>query len=302
MKQPLISVIIPVYGVEKYIAQCLESVINQTYKNLEIIVVNDGTKDRSADIAKEYAAKDSRIKVYDFKNGGPSVARNRGLEIATGEYISYLDSDDWLDTKMYETLLEAAMKNDADMVKCGIIETNGVTEDKITFSDIKIINNEQNKAFENYLLFLWTVVWNGLYKKELAKKIKFPDNVVYEDNYSSGMFLYLAKKIVVMPFCGNYYRVNYAGISKSGVKKPLDTILAISKLKKDLLALGFVDKKLDWKLSVEFYHFVRGWNDNMYRVVAMHKDLYDYVMSNLDARRKLSFWWMCRKKKLSLTK
>ena len=204
---------------------------------------------------------------------------------------------------MYETLLEAAMKNDADMVKCGIIETNGVTEDKITFSDIKIINNEQNKAFENYFNgILWTVVWNGLYKKELAKKIKFPDNVVYEDNYSSGMFLYLAKKIVVMPFCGNYYRVNYAGISKSGVKKPLDTILAISKLKKDLLALGFVDKKIDWKLSVEFYHFVRGWNDNMYRVVAMHKDLYDYLMSNLDARRKLSFWWMCRKKKLSLTK
>lgn len=300
MKQPLISVIIPVYGVEKYIAQCLESVINQTYKNLEIIVVNDGTKDRSADIAKEYAAKDSRIKVYDFKNGGLSVARNRGLEIATGEYISYLDSDDWLDTKMYETLLEAAMKNDADMVKCGIIETNGVTEDKITFSDIKIINNEQNKAFENYFNgILWTVVWNGLYKKELAKKIKFPDNVVYEDNYSSGMFLYLAKKIVVMPFCGNYYRVNYAGISKSGVKKPLDTILAISKLKKDLLALGFVDKKLDWKLSVEFYHFVRGWNDNMYKVVAMHKDLYEYVMSNIDVRRKITFWWMCRKQNIN---
>lgn len=300
MKQPLISVIIPVYGVEKYIAQCLESVINQTYKNLEIIVVNDGTKDRSADIAKEYAAKDSRIKVYDFKNGGLSVARNRGLEIATGEYISYLDSDDWLDTKMYETLLEAAMKNDADMVKCGIIETNGVTEDKITFSDIKIINNEQNKAFENYFNgILWTVVWNGLYKKELAKKIKFPDNVVYEDNYSSGMFLYLAKKRVVMPFCGNYYRVNYAGISKSGVKKPLDRILAISKLKKDLLALGFVDKKLDWKLSVEFYHFVRGWNDNMYRVVAMHKDLYEYVMSNIDVRRKITFWWMCRKQNIN---
>lgn len=78
MKKPLISVIIPVYGVEKYIAQCLESVISQTYKNLEIIVVNDGTKDRSAEIAKDYAAKDSRIKVYDFKNGGLSVARNRG--------------------------------------------------------------------------------------------------------------------------------------------------------------------------------------------------------------------------------
>ena len=220
MKQPLISVIIAVYGVEKYIAQCLESVINQTYKNLEIIVVNDGTKDRSADIAKEYAAKDSRIKVYDFKNGGLSVARNRGLEIATGEYISYLDSDDWLDTKMYETLLEAAMKNEADMVKCGIIETNGVAEEKITFSDVKIINNEQHKAFENYFNgILWTLAWNGLYKKELAKKVKFPDNVVHEDNYSSGMFLYLAKKVIAMPFCLNYYRVNDAGISKGGSKK-----------------------------------------------------------------------------------
>lgn len=298
MKQPLISVIIPVYGVEKYIAQCLESVINQTYKNLEIIVINDGTKDRSAEIAKEYAAKDSRIKVYDFKNGGLSVARNRGLEIATGEYISYLDSDDWLDTKMYETLLETAMKNEADMVKCGIIETNGAAEEKITFSDVKIINNEQHKAFENYFKgILWTLAWNGLYKRELAKKVKFPDNVVHEDNYSSGMFLYLSKKVLVIPFCGNYYRVNDAGISKGGMKKPLDKILAIIKLKQDLLKLGFADKKLDWKLSVEFYHFVRGWNDDLYRVVAMHKDLYEYVMSNIDVRRKITFWWMCRKMK-----
>lgn len=112
MKQPLISVIIPVYGVEKYISQCLESVINQTYKNLEIIVINDGTKDRSAEIAKKYAAKDSRIKVYDFKNGGVSLARNRGVNLANGEYIAYLDSDDWVDNKFYEVLLKAAMEND----------------------------------------------------------------------------------------------------------------------------------------------------------------------------------------------
>lgn len=300
MKKPLISVIIPVYGVEKYIAQCLESVINQTYKNLEIIVVNDGTKDRSAEIAKKYAAQDSRIKVYDFENGGISVARNRGLEIATGDYISYIDSDDWLDKRMYETLLKSAIQNNADMVKCGIIETNVAKEENFTFSNEKIINNEQHIGFENYFNgMLWTVVWNGLYKRELAKKVKFPDNVVNEDNYSSGIFLYLAKKILVIPFCGNYYRVHDACISKGGVKKPLDKILAISKLKKDLLALGFADKKLDWKLSIEFYHFVRGWNDNMYRVVAMKKDLYEYVMSNIDVRRKITFWRMCRKRNIN---
>lgn len=299
MKHPLISVIIPVYGVEKYIAPCLESVINQKYKNLEIIVINDGTKDRSAEIAKEYAAKDSRIKVYDFDNGGLSVSRNRGLEIATGDYISYIDGDDWIDKSMYEILLEVAMKNDADMVKCGIIETNGVKEENFAFSNTKIITNEKHEAITNYFNgILWTLVWNGLYKKELAKKVKFPVNVVYEDNYSSGMFLYLAKKIITIPFCLNYYRVNYSGISKGGVKKPLDTILAINKLKRDLLEFGFVDKKLDWKLSVELYHFVRGWNENIYKVVAVRKELYEYVISNLDIRRKILFWWMIWKRKL----
>ena len=146
MKQPLISVIIPVYGVEKYISQCLESVINQTYKNLEIIVVNDGTKDRSAEIAKEYAAKDSRIKVYDFKNGGLSVARNRGLEIATGDYISYIDSDDWIDLKLFEVLLDTALTRNVDMVKYGVIETDEFKETRFSFDDAKIILNEREQA------------------------------------------------------------------------------------------------------------------------------------------------------------
>ena len=101
--QPKISVIIPVYGVEKYIRQCLDSVINQTYKNLEIIIVNDGTKDNSMKIVEEYL-DDERIKVINKENGGLSSARNRGMEEATGEYISFVDSDDWLDLKMYEEL------------------------------------------------------------------------------------------------------------------------------------------------------------------------------------------------------
>lgn len=301
MGTPLISVIIPVYGVEKYIAQCLESVINQTYKNLEIIVINDGTKDRSAEIAKEYAAKDSRIKVYDFENGGLSVARNRGLEIASGDYISYIDSDDWIDLKLYEVLIDSALTNNADMVKYGVIETNESKETRFSFDDAKIILNERKQAFDYYFQgMLWTIACNGLYRCDLAKNVKFPENIVHEDNYSSGLFLYFAKKVVSIPFSGYYYRINNTGISKGKVKRPLDKILAISKLKKDLLALGFADKKLDWKLSVEFYHFLRGWNYGMYRVVAMQKNLYEYVMSNLDTRRKISFWRMRWKKKVKL--
>ena len=298
MKQPLISVIIPVYGVEKYISQCLESVINQTYKNLEIIVVNDGTKDRSAEIEKEYAAKDSRMKVYDFENGGVSLARNRGVELANGEYIAYLDSDDWVDKKFYAVLLKAAMVNDADMVKCGFIETDCRSKDIVSFDSDAVELNENNKCFEHYFDgVLWTVPPNALYSIKLAKKVLFPLNLRYEDNYSSGAFLYYAKKVVSLKYAGYYYRINMDGFSKGVMKRPLDKILAISKLKKELMKSGFDDNKLDWKLCVEFYHFVRGWND-LYRVVAMQNDLYEYVMNNLDTRRKISFWWMVWKRRI----
>ena len=298
MKQPLISVIIPVYGVEKYISQCLESVINQTYKNLEIIVVNDGTKDRSAEIAKEYAAKDSRMKVYDFENGGVSLARNRGVELANGEYIAYLDSDDWVDKKFYAVLLKAAMVNDADMVKCGFIETDCRSKDIVSFDSDAVELNENNKCFEHYFDgVLWTVPPNAFYSIKLAKKVLFPLNLRYEDNYSSGAFLYYAKKVVSLKYAGYYYRINMDGFSKGVMKRPLDKILAISKLKKELMKSGFDDNKLDWKLCVEFYHFVRGWND-LYRVVAMQNDLYEYVMNNLDTRRKISFWWMVWKRRI----
>ena len=136
--QPLLSVIIPVYGVEQYIAECLDSVIAQTYKNLEIIVINDGTKDKSAEIAKEYAQKDSRIKVYDFENGGLSVARNRGVSLAKGDYIAFLDSDDWIAHNMYEVLLEQILSNNVDMVKCGFCETDGKKSDAVSYTHLTL--------------------------------------------------------------------------------------------------------------------------------------------------------------------
>ena len=100
----MISVIIPIYNVEKYLTKCIESVINQTYKNLEIILVNDGSTDNSKEIIDKYSSIDSRIKVINKKNGGLSDARNVGIELAKGEYITFLDSDDWIELNMYEKL------------------------------------------------------------------------------------------------------------------------------------------------------------------------------------------------------
>lgn len=211
MCSPLLSVIIPVYGVEKYISQCLESVINQTYKNIEVIVINDGTKDNSAAIAKEYAKRDCRVKVYDFENGGLSVARNRGLDLANGELIAFLDSDDWIAHDMYEMLVNKLILSNADIVKCGFCETDGEVHNNVTFEA-----DFETSGFSNYFQgVLWTVVWNAVYKKELALKVHFPKNVVNEDNYASGMYIKFSNKIAVTSNILHYYRINPSGISKN---------------------------------------------------------------------------------------
>ena len=107
-KEPLINIIVPVYNTEKYIRKCLDSIVNQTYRNLEIIVVDDGSTDSSGDICDEYAHKDARIKVIHKENGGVSSARNAALDLCTpgGDLVAFVDSDDWLELNMYETLLE----------------------------------------------------------------------------------------------------------------------------------------------------------------------------------------------------
>jgi glycosyltransferase involved in cell wall biosynthesis len=120
MNEIKVSVIIPVYNVEKYIKKSLESVMNQTLKEIEIICVNDGTKDNSRKIIEEYAQKDERIKIIDKENGGLSSARNAGMEIARGEYLGFVDSDDWIEETMYEKLYEKAKADESQMVICAV--------------------------------------------------------------------------------------------------------------------------------------------------------------------------------------
>ena len=115
MSQPLVSIIVPIYKVEPYLRRCLDSIVNQSYTNLEIILVDDGSPDNCPQICDEYASKDNRIKVIHKKNGGLSDARNAGLDICKGEYISFVDSDDWVDEKYIETLLDLAIKENVDI-------------------------------------------------------------------------------------------------------------------------------------------------------------------------------------------
>ncbi len=297
--EKLISVIIPVYRVEKYIRQCLNTVVNQSYKNLEIIVVNDGTRDRSAAIAKEYAQKDNRIKVYDYENGGLSVARNRGLEHAKGDYISFVDGDDWLHPDFYMKLADALETSNADIAKCSIIETDTVTK-KITGFQ-KSIAKEAD--FDLYFSkgILWTVVWNALYKRAIAIDVRYPAGVNFEDIYASGMYIFKAGTVVELKEALYYYRQNSSGLSQGIIKRPFDPLIANCRLKNDLGKLNFSDKRLDQNIAAEVYHIIRDRGVTpLYRIKAIDKEWYRFVKENLNLRRKLLLSYFVHKRKIDI--
>ena len=199
-----ISVVIPVYGVEKYIRQCLESIINQTYKNLEIIVVNDGTKDNSMKIVEEYLS-DERIKIINKQNGGLSSARNRGMEEATGKYIFFVDSDDWIELNTIEILVKNSKSVD-------IVGTNFFYWDEIQKIKKKTTTIEEFKnnipEDKKYLISMYgSESCNKLYRREFLKKfnIKY-EKMLYEDVFWKIETFLQAEKIKITGKRYYYYR------------------------------------------------------------------------------------------------
>ena len=182
-----ISVIVPVYNVEDYLSECIESVLNQTYSNLEIILVDDGSTDKSKDMCDQYAKEDSRIIVVHQRNKGQSDARNHGLEKATGDYIAFADSDDVLHPKLFEHLILALQETDSDLSICHEVS---FSEEVCPFQDYDqvIIENVENKQ-ELFAHFMenWTgpinFFWNKLFPRQLLDGLRFPTNRKMEDMY-----------------------------------------------------------------------------------------------------------------------
>lgn len=187
-QKPLVSVIVPVYNAAKYLSTCLDSICNQTLQELEIIVVNDGSTDNSGEIAEEYAAKDARIKVIHQRNGNPGATRNVGLELITGEYVGFIDGDDWIEPDMYKIMSDSATINDSDLVVCGV--SVDYTKDKkqiLQQVDKNYAINDRNCFGDLYFnltdrkLFAYPV--NKLYRLSLIRnyRLSFPAVLPYED-------------------------------------------------------------------------------------------------------------------------
>lgn len=176
----MVSVIVPIYKVEKYLCQCIDSIIGQTYRDLEIILIDDGSPDACGRICDEYARKDKRIKVYHKENGGLSDARNYGIRMATGEYLGFVDSDDWIELDMFETLVSTAEENNADIVSCGYFRED--SDCTIVCSDGDMMFNDSVDLVKALLRDDISVfVWNKLYRKSCLPLSVFSKGHVYED-------------------------------------------------------------------------------------------------------------------------
>lgn len=215
-KKSLVSVIIPVYNVEKFVKKSILSVINQTYQNVEIVVVNDGSTDNSGKICHELEKKDNRVKVYDKENGGLSSARNYGLAHANGEYIMFLDSDDMLTLNAVETLLTFIQKSKADMCIGKGITIN--ESDNIKPEVMKKCTHTKSfskyEAIENalYELNFSMSATMKLYKRNILNNISFPIGKTYEDLFTTYKVFFNCTKIIFTDFYVYYYTLRYGSI------------------------------------------------------------------------------------------
>lgn len=199
---PLISIIIPVYNVAPFLGRCIESVQSQTYRNIDILLIDDGSTDCSGDICEEYAKKDLRIRVIHKENGGLSDARNIGIKSALGDYITFIDSDDYVCKIYIQRLAGILFENDADIVMCGYLQgTKKCFPKKIKISNkIFIFNSrEMLRQWHGKYKQIETIACNKIYKKLLFEEnnIYFPQGYIFEDVYTTHLLIDKAKKIVI---------------------------------------------------------------------------------------------------------
>lgn len=226
----VISVIVPIYNVEKYLVRCLQSIIKQTYQNLEIILVDDGSTDTSGKLCDKFAEKDSRIIVIHKKNGGLSDARNVGIDKSSGSYLVFVDSDDWIDPDMISILYNVAQKNNSDIIECSYrnIYKDHILEE--TNCNAEIINGDYVTALEGMLdwRYFKPVAWNKLYKRNVIKDIRYPVGRLHEDEFTTYKYFYNAKKVSYIDVSKyNYDRTREDSITGRGFsEKNLDACWA----------------------------------------------------------------------------
>lgn len=254
--QPLISVVIPVYNVADYMDQCMKTVCAQTYKNLEIIVVDDGSTDASSELCDKWAIADSRIRLIRQHNQGLSAARNAGIDIATGEWIGFVDSDDWIELDMYENLYSLAVAHDADIVACSHVrEKRHTSKARYTSGEITVITPEEALKMLVIDTRLQNHAWSKLYRRKMFDTVRFPVGAVYEDIAVSHLLMHQANRVVLIDKPYYHYRILRKSLSRVpqiNANKECQYFRHITQ------QIDFVHNKVGWWKPMGFYLHRRG--------------------------------------------
>lgn len=277
----MFSIIVPVYNVEKYLDKCLASISEQTFKEFECIVVDDGSPDNSNDIIDRYVNKDQRFKVIHQKNMGISAARNAGLAIAQGDYVAFVDSDDYISNEYLEKFALKIANTDADIVICGFIEVLKDSQKTVCF---EAPSTEVIK--QNILADIWpSYSWNKCYKKYLFENIRFPVGKIFEDLLTIPEVCLNAHKIVCIPEKLYYYnRQNLNSITSNlSTEKRYDVFKGRFKnrqlaVQKQIPCLNLLDKKMVKETMITL---LRNCNDNELSE-SQEQEMCDYLKERLD--------------------
>ncbi len=286
MKENLkLSIIVPVYNSEQYLRKCLDSILNQTLSDFELILVNDGSKDASGDICDEYNSRDSRVKVIHSKNQGHGGARNLALDIARGEYIGWVDSDDWIEADMFITLYNAANKYNADITECAYIEHDGNSV-KITVNSDGIVSGNQEIALVEFFSSRMSPgLWNKLYKREIIGDTRFPAGRIHVDFYFNVLIVMKSLTYVRIPVAKYHYIVRDSNITNSYSHQKLREAIYLYEYTNNLASANFVKpfaKELLKKDAINRF-MVR------YRQVVSNMQLNKQNIYNYYIRKELGF-------------
>ncbi len=279
----LISVIVPVYNVEMYLDKCVQSIVDQTYANLEIILVDDGSPDHCPAMCDAWAQKDDRIRVIHKENGGQADARNAGMAVATGKYIAFVDSDDWVEPQMYQSMHEAAVATDSDIVSCGVmriwLDGKSVKDSYCFVSRDSLL--EQEKAMEAMIRGngLVQIPCNKLYRRSLTQGVAFPVGVAVEDEFWTWQVIAKAMRVMILKeYYYNYLQRSDSTMGVSYSEKRLVVVRAkierqahIEKNFPKLRDIGRIDlvytcmhqgiqvlKAMRWKDAVQHLKYLKG--------------------------------------------
>lgn len=297
MNKELVSIVLPIYGVENYLHKCVDSIIKQTYTNLEIILVDDGSPDNCPQICDEYKEKDNRIIVIHKENGGLSDARNAGLSVATGDYISFIDSDDYISKDFVETLMNVLLSKNADIVECGvtfvdednkILKTRNIQENSLELDKID--------ALKRLILErgVYQTVWNKLYRRKVIGEDLFPVGKLNEDEYwtykvieksdkviviDKAMYFYLQRKASIM---GNQYSIKRFDGLKAKIER-YDDLKIYNELS------GCLDSALMYDLLFHYQSAIHNLKGNE------KKNVVNYIKASLKKAKHLNLEYVSKK-------